>query len=133
MIRRPPRSTLFPYTTLFRSQHVVDVRVAVDRHVRPPPDRVERRDRWATRRGRPDALVQGLDVPEHRRRARLGAGQLAELDDEPDALGDRSRVRDPDRNGPRAEPVDVIPDVFLDVGDDEIGPERADLLEVGIL
>src|SRR5256885_4227430 len=24
MIRRPPRSTLFPYTTLFRSLHVVD-------------------------------------------------------------------------------------------------------------
>src|SRR3712207_7599993 len=24
MIRRPPRSTLFPYTTLFRSQHVDD-------------------------------------------------------------------------------------------------------------
>src|SRR3712207_7702248 len=24
MIRRPPRSTLFPYTTLFRSQHGVD-------------------------------------------------------------------------------------------------------------
>src|SRR2546427_2610019 len=24
MIRRPPRSTLFPYTTLFRSQHVAD-------------------------------------------------------------------------------------------------------------
>src|SRR5690348_18204035 len=24
MIRRPPRSTLFPYTTLFRSRHVVD-------------------------------------------------------------------------------------------------------------
>ena len=23
MIRRPPRSTLFPYTTLFRSQHVI--------------------------------------------------------------------------------------------------------------
>src|SRR3712207_8726367 len=23
MIRRPPRSTLFPYTTLFRSQHTV--------------------------------------------------------------------------------------------------------------
>src|SRR5438874_4594706 len=26
MIRRPPRSTLFPYTTLFRSQRIVDVR-----------------------------------------------------------------------------------------------------------
>ena len=25
MIRRPPRSTLFPYTTLFRSQHVMDI------------------------------------------------------------------------------------------------------------
>src|SRR5256885_12326460 len=24
MIRRPPRSTLFPYTTLFRSQHVAE-------------------------------------------------------------------------------------------------------------
>src|SRR5260370_12752991 len=24
MIRRPPRSTLFPYTTLFRSQHISD-------------------------------------------------------------------------------------------------------------
>src|SRR3712207_8972140 len=24
MIRRPPRSTLFPYTTLFRSRHVVE-------------------------------------------------------------------------------------------------------------
>src|SRR5258707_7509827 len=24
MIRRPPRSTLFPYTTLFRSQHTSD-------------------------------------------------------------------------------------------------------------
>src|SRR3712207_8024822 len=25
MIRRPPRSTLFPYTTLFRSDHLVDL------------------------------------------------------------------------------------------------------------
>src|SRR5256885_10992379 len=31
MIRRPPRSTLFPYTTLFRSQH----------HQVVPPPRVE--------------------------------------------------------------------------------------------
>src|SRR3712207_8430291 len=28
MIRRPPRSTLFPYTTLFRSVPVVDVALA---------------------------------------------------------------------------------------------------------
>src|SRR3712207_8427156 len=31
MIRRPPRSTLFPYTTLFRSDQLA---VGVDRHLR---------------------------------------------------------------------------------------------------
>src|SRR5256885_17108874 len=32
MIRRPPRSTLFPYTTLFRSQHwsAEDIRERID-------------------------------------------------------------------------------------------------------
>src|SRR2546427_4317560 len=30
MIRRPPRSTLFPYTTLFRSQAVLELRVGKD-------------------------------------------------------------------------------------------------------
>src|SRR3712207_7503083 len=34
MIRRPPRSTLFPYTTLFRSAgHRVDARATVDQVV----------------------------------------------------------------------------------------------------
>src|SRR2546426_3559933 len=37
MIRRPPRSTLFPYTTLFRS-HVAD---GVDRHERADDDLAE--------------------------------------------------------------------------------------------
>src|SRR5687767_15532664 len=38
MIRRPPRSTLFPYTTLFRSQR--DLRRLGDRAVRAPfPER----------------------------------------------------------------------------------------------
>src|SRR3989442_9838378 len=32
MIRRPPRSTLFPYTTLFRSGHAEEPRRAVTRH-----------------------------------------------------------------------------------------------------
>src|SRR3712207_8712072 len=35
MIRRPPRSTLFPYTTLFRST-LLTVRVKVVEAVRPP-------------------------------------------------------------------------------------------------
>src|SRR3989441_4711217 len=42
MIRRPPRSTLFPYTTLFRSRHqAAPVRLArcgePKRHATPPP------------------------------------------------------------------------------------------------
>src|SRR2546430_8239748 len=32
MIRRPPRSTLFPYTTLFRSTHVAAGRAAPSHH-----------------------------------------------------------------------------------------------------
>src|SRR5258705_3134848 len=59
MIRRPPRSTLFPYTTLFRSR-VRDVRLAalaILARVRGARDRV----------GLLDALdVLGLEVPEDR-------------------------------------------------------------------
>src|SRR5258708_21663291 len=33
MIRRPPRSTLFPYTTLFRSKHMVYLSGLTDHHV----------------------------------------------------------------------------------------------------
>src|SRR3712207_6964237 len=60
MIRRPPRSTLFPYTTLFRSVVVEDVhalfrRVVVVREgsVGAPLDAV----------GDGDALEDGLDRP----------------------------------------------------------------------
>src|SRR5438132_5585470 len=35
MIRRPPRSTLFPYTTLFRSRIVVQGRGALEPHPEP--------------------------------------------------------------------------------------------------
>src|SRR2546427_9311288 len=35
MIRRPPRSTLFPYTTLFRSQSLPARFVRIDRRVAP--------------------------------------------------------------------------------------------------
>src|SRR2546430_10035715 len=59
MIRRPPRSTLFPYTTLFRSigQHVADVEGQVAPDI--PPRRgdltpglkahLQQRDRKSTR------------------------------------------------------------------------------------
>src|SRR5688572_32562686 len=37
MIRRPPRSTLFPYTTLFRSPAIAEI-VAIARQVKFRPD-----------------------------------------------------------------------------------------------
>src|SRR3989449_11464354 len=36
MIRRPPRSTLFPYTTLFRSPHAVQRLVQIEPGDAPP-------------------------------------------------------------------------------------------------
>src|SRR3989454_12533733 len=46
MIRRPPRSTLFPYTTLFRSEQPrgADERPAAIGHAGAPRRRVEPRD-----------------------------------------------------------------------------------------
>src|SRR3712207_7235471 len=44
MIRRPPRSTLFPYTTLFRSvAGRVGLVIAVGEHLAAGPDRVRER------------------------------------------------------------------------------------------
>src|SRR5260221_9912596 len=37
MIRRPPRSTLFPYTTLFRSCHDPGANPPADRRIAAPP------------------------------------------------------------------------------------------------
>src|SRR5207253_6010973 len=47
MLRRPPRSTLFPYTTLFRSQHREHERD--DRHCRGPAAAAAAEDRKSTR------------------------------------------------------------------------------------
>src|SRR3712207_8496498 len=60
MIRRPPRSTLFPYTTLFRSQ---ELPVPEQRHA---PDPVVPRPRRAPH-GRERLHGPGRPVP-HRRR-----------------------------------------------------------------
>src|SRR2546430_15200178 len=40
MIRRPPRSTLFPYTTLFRSRDFIPIRIEV--RIGLPDERVDR-------------------------------------------------------------------------------------------
>src|SRR2546430_8943401 len=46
MIRRPPRSTLFPYTTLFRSQiaDLLDLHLEIHHRVRTAAE-IDRRDR----------------------------------------------------------------------------------------
>src|SRR5258708_16826892 len=44
MIRRPPRSTLFPYTTLFRSEAQAAVQWRAERDL-PEPDRRHRESR----------------------------------------------------------------------------------------
>src|SRR3712207_7411908 len=49
MIRRPPRSTLFPYTTLFRSR--LDAGEAQPAAAQPRPDRQRRPDPDAGGRG----------------------------------------------------------------------------------
>src|SRR5688500_19823659 len=51
MIRRPPRSTLFPYTTLFRSSGARGLckRGRLHRRQRPARLHVRRRDRKSTR------------------------------------------------------------------------------------
>src|SRR6267143_6759750 len=66
MIRRPPRSTLFPYTTLFRSLDRL-FRVAVRQRLTARPSHLEARGdpaRVARRRGRERLLVHlGVDHP----------------------------------------------------------------------
>src|SRR3712207_7207032 len=78
MIRQPPRSTLFPYTTLFRSDGA-----AVGLH-----DRGDDRQAQAAAAGAADA--RGVGAPEAVEYPRLVGGRDA-----------RARVRDRDRKSTR--------------------------------
>src|SRR3712207_8076961 len=60
MIRRPPRSTLFPYTTLFRSRLILIVALV--------PEGLLARIEDDREVGRPLLLVEALgELPQHRR------------------------------------------------------------------
>src|SRR3712207_8910827 len=61
MIRRPPRSTLFPYTTLFRSRHR-DADPAQPRPELRHPQHLDRRPRRRPRRRRAGRAGAGGDV-----------------------------------------------------------------------
>src|SRR2546430_15858198 len=86
MIRRPPRSTLFPYTTLFRSTRDGEVnaigRVCGDRHAEAVAQPEERRDRLhraavrvriAVERAREERVDDDVVLPE--RSARVGRSE----------------------------------------------------------
>src|SRR2546422_10611668 len=105
MIRRPPRSTLFPYTTLFRSgpDHLFDVlpqRAAPG--VGGPARQGRRRDRPGGQHGPRDQRPPASRDP--RRTGRLRAVDrrseraVPEVHGEPRAL-DPSAARDGDRGG----------------------------------
>src|SRR3712207_8139591 len=68
MIRRPPRSTLFPYTTLFRSQAVLQERPGAGHRGGPRP---LRRDDGPRRGGADARGAAGL--PEDRKSTRLNS------------------------------------------------------------
>src|SRR3712207_8865675 len=80
MIRRPPRSTLFPYTTLFRSRHpVVDGHAQRDRGVLEvrAVERAPGQPAQATGRRRPaERLARGTHDPPPPRRSEEHTSEL---------------------------------------------------------
>src|SRR3712207_3369080 len=82
MIRRPPRSTLFPYTTLFRS---VGARGPVPAEVPPLDPHVGRGDHAAVRGTEHRGVVAGADLGRPRDAGpgddAVDEGELAELRD----------------------------------------------------
>src|SRR2546430_13717219 len=65
MIRRPPRSPLFPYTTLFRSVRVADVRRIRPAALEQPDDPIDQVVHVAERAGLRPVAVYGERSEEH--------------------------------------------------------------------
>src|SRR3712207_7647237 len=78
MIRRPPRSTLFPYTTLFRSLESVHRFTRTDSTGQSVPDGEYAELTLAMRRG--DTAGVGFDAPVPRGRVRLHPDHRAPKD-----------------------------------------------------
>src|SRR5256885_8007366 len=80
MIRRPPRSTLFPYTTLFRSLREDEVHAALRRGARHPGtadgSRVRRADVGDGAGGALQRRVPRRDGGEDRKSTRLNSSHL---------------------------------------------------------
>src|SRR5947208_9402675 len=87
MIRRPPRSTLFPYTTLFRSEPGRALERGADRHVVRDLDRPLRVSMGRTEDDGPRRL---LEDPERR------AGTREPAADDPRSEEHTSELQSPD-------------------------------------
>src|SRR2546428_7459514 len=92
MIRRPPRSTLFPYTTLFRSQHAPDLAP----HELDAPEQLDPRRK-------PERPL------ERRRHGRLG-GPALDRDQSPYQIGPAVGQPEPLRASDRVRDDDRLPD-----------------------
>src|SRR5204862_7333354 len=75
MIRRPPSSTLFPYTTLFRSHPEADLDEAGTDVVRVVAD-LQRED--VVRRRLPQLVLVAADVPPESNELRVAGGERSE-------------------------------------------------------
>src|SRR2546430_16975682 len=87
MIRRPPRSTLFPYTTLFRSreQRPEQLQLARVAQLAVGPHRLDLREQQILRCGVSRELVEAM-MPGHELRVVVGQAihALLQLDEPPD-------------------------------------------------
>src|SRR2546425_7811845 len=106
MIRRPPRSTLFPYTTLFRSVRLGTVRLRLaaalgDAHDRRGGPRRRGLPRSGRARHRAPQQAEGVRAPGRRPRHRRGEPR-ARLQARPAQL--RHRGADPPGPGPLRDP-----------------------------
>ncbi len=114
-------------------QHVDGVGVAAERHAGPPPDRAEH----------PRGPAAGRRAPRPRCRASSAAASAAprsaapvsspHLAHQSDALAHRPGIGHVHRDAPAPQRLDVLAQVLLDVGDHEVGAERANRVERGVL
>src|SRR5256885_10775621 len=76
MIRRPPRSTLFPYTTLFRSGTADDRAVVLVRHIVEVAGLGEDTFPWEHRFPASRSLALGIESIPDRKSTRLNSSHL---------------------------------------------------------
>src|SRR3989442_10526885 len=97
MIRRPPRSTLFPYTTLFRSD--ADFRFALGVHcaIQKPDPRVPRSEEHTSELQSRPHLVCRLLLEKKKRTPKAPATQSGTLHRMPTAASCRRCSRTPPR------------------------------------